>query len=382
MTDIELIDLGTLSRENNQPLQALSYYGQAFIANPDSASAFNNYGNTLRELGQPGRATPFIEHAIRLVPNQPTFNFNLAVCQLLEGNYRQGFRQYEWRWQFEHLAGLLPTFSQPRWTGQDLKDKTLFLIGEQGHGDIIQFSRFAMTLHAMGARIIMQVTEGLVSLFRGSEIISAVLGPNEAVPDFDYWIPMMSVPAVLDLTLDSLPRLNGYLAVNPQSSEQWRQRLGPKTRLRVGVSWSGRRDSWINRHKSVPFEQIVDLIKRNQNIEWINLQIDAEPKELQELESLGVCLYPGSIGSFADTASLMMNLDLIISVDTAVSHLAGALARPTWIMLNQYAVDWRWLLNRNDSPWYPTAKLFRQPTMGDWTSVIKQLNWHLEHFKA
>jgi ADP-heptose:LPS heptosyltransferase len=162
----------------------------------------------------------------------------------------------------------------------------------------------------------------------------------------------------------------------------WQDRLGPKKRMRVGVSWSGRKDSWIHQHKSVPFPVILEMIRSNPQYEWINLQVDAGPEEEAELTKAGVTAYPNSISSFADTAALLMHMDVVISVDTAISHLAGALGRPTWVMLNHYGQDWRWLLDRNNSPWYPTATLFRQPTRGDWASVTQKIEKFLSWYKV
>jgi ADP-heptose:LPS heptosyltransferase len=149
----------------------------------------------------------------------------------------------------------------------------------------------------------------------------------------------------------------------------------------VGVSWSGRKDTWIHQHKSVPFGQIVNLIQACPEYQWVNLQIDCDAEESQILQELGVGTYPGTITCMADSAALIMCMDVVISVDTAVSHLAAALGKSTWVMLNQYGQDWRWLLNRADSPWYPTVKLFRQPTMGNWGPVITQITRHLDLFK-
>jgi hypothetical protein len=286
------------------------------------------------------------------------------------------------RFNYEHLAGTFPKFTQPQWTGQDLKGKTILVIGEQGHGDNIQFVRFLYNLHVMGAEIILQVTDGLVPMLSGSPIIKRVSGYDYSVSDFDYWVPIMSIPGILGITLQNLPSPINYLNADGGLQQQWLQKLGPKKRMRVGVSWSGRRDAWLNRHKGMPFEDMLKMIQANPQYEWINLQIDATDEETAALESAGVTMYPGSIQSFADTAALIVNLDVVVSVDTAIAHLAGALGRPTWIMLNWFAVDWRWLLNRDSSPWYSTARLFRQPAMGDWASVTKKVSQFLGWFKV
>jgi len=192
----------------------------------------------------------------------------------------------------------------------------------------------------------------------------------------------MSIPGILGVTLENLPRPQSYLTAQPELVKQWLEKLGPKNKMRVGFSWSGRRDSWLNQHKGMPFATMLQMIKDNPQYEWINLQVDCTLEEDEELSAAGVSTYPGAISSFSDTAALMMHLDVVVSVDTAIAHLAGALGRPTWIMLNQFAVDWRWLLNRDDSPWYSQARLFRQPVRGDWASVTKKITQFLSWFKV
>lgn len=374
-----LINQGNEHRAQRRYEQALSCYAQALTMDRRHAGAFNNYGNVLREVGEPAGAIPFLARAIDLDPSHTTARFNLAVAMLLMGDYQRGWPAYESRWNFEHLAGTLPNLAQPRWTGQDIKDKTVLVIGEQGHGDNIQFCRFLFDLHNRGARILFHTTAGLVPLFASNSNVIAWVGSGEdAVPDFDYWIPLMSIPAVIGLTLDNLPRIHNYISAPTEIQQRWAQMLGPKSKMRVGICWSGRRDSWINQHKSVPFAQIMDLIKRCPQYQWISLQPDANEEEVAEMRAAGVDLYPGSINHWLDTAGLMHHLDIVLGVDTAVSHLGGAMGRPTWIMLNAFAVDWRWLLDRNDSPWYITATLFRQPNPDDWSSVIQRVERFLE----
>jgi ADP-heptose:LPS heptosyltransferase len=199
--------------------------------------------------------------------------------------------------------------------------------------------------------------------------------------EFDYWVPIMSLPGVLGVTLDKIPLVQNYLTADPDQIKVWQERLGPKYKMRVGFAWTGRKDSWLNQHKSVPFEVMLEMIKANPQYEWINLQIDGSEAEELALAEAGVSRFPGTVASFADSAALMMNLDVVIGVDSANSHLAGALGRPTWIMLNNYATDWRWLIDRDSSPWYSTVRLFRQPSMGDWRSVTKKIGQYLSWFK-
>ena len=382
MTSNELIEAGNQHRAEDHPDQALQCYAMAFVQDPESAAAFNNYGNVQREMGHPARAIPFLQHSLVLEPNNVTAQFNLAVSYLLMGNYTQGWPAYESRWNYEHLAGTEPKYQQPRWRGEDLKDKTILVVGEQGHGDCIQFVRFLYNLYVMGARIKLQVTDGLIPVMSSSSMLQQVGSYTTDMGEFDYWIPIMSLPGILGITVDNIPKIQSYLHAQPALVKTWLDRLGPKTRMRVGISWSGRRDSWLNRHKGVPFPVILEMIRANPQYEWINLQIDVTADEEQALADAGATGYPGSIVSFAETAALIMHMDVVIGVDTAVSHLAGALGKPAWIMLNAYATDWRWLLDRDSSPWYSTARLFRQPVMGDWASVTKKVTQYLSWFKV
>jgi tetratricopeptide (TPR) repeat protein len=377
-----LIAQGNSHREQGLYREALQCYALAFAQDPDSAAAFNNYGNVQRELGRPDRAIPFLQHAIGLDPGNATAQFNLAVAYLLMGDYARGWPQYESRWNFEHLAGTEPQFKQPRWRGEDLQGKTVLVVGEQGHGDNIQFVRFLYNLHVMGATIKLQVTAGLVPLLEHSDIIQQVGTYSDHMGDFDYWVPIMSIPGVLGITLDNMPRPVQYLNARQDLLRQWAEILGAKTKLRVGFAWSGRRDNWLNRYKGMPFAQMLSMIESNPQYQWINLQIDATAEEEQALSDAGVTRFPSSITGFHDTAALVSNLDVVVSVDTAIAHLAAALGRPTWIMIQRFATDWRWLLDRNSSPWYSTARIFRQPDYDDWDSVTKKIAEYLSWFKA
>lgn len=377
-----LIDRGNDLRSQRQYEAALACYAQALVQDRYNSAAFNNYGNVLREIGEPAAGLPFLERSIQLDPQNSVSQFNRAVCLLLMGDYERGWPAYETRWNYEHLSGTLPQFSQPRWTGQDLRDRDILVVGEQGHGDCIQFSRFVWNLHVMGARVHLQVTDGLVPLFQNSNILASVNGYDQAPEHFDYWTPIMSIPGQLGITLSNLPCPVNYLTARDDLVGQWQRTLGAKNRLRVGFCWSGRRDAWLNQHKGMPLPVMLDLIKSNPQYQWINLQIDATPEESQALSDAGVHLYPGTISGFHDTAALIMNMDVVISVDTAIAHLSGALGRPTWVMLQKFALDWRWLLDRANSPWYSTARLFRQLDFDDWASVTRQVSQYLSWFKV
>lgn len=378
----ELIAAGNTFRAEHKPLDALKCYAQAMIDFPDSADAFNNYGNVIRECGFPERGIPFLQNCLAIDPKHSAAAFNLAVCYLLKGDYEKGWAQYEERWNYEHLKGLLPNFEQPRWTGQELYGKTLLILGEQGHGDNIQFVRFVEQVVVAGGKAIIRVDKNLAPLLRVSILEpTVIISEGDNIPPFDYWTPIMSIPGHLGVTLENLPHKMQYLKASAESVTEWSERLGKKFKLRVGFVWSGRRDSWINQHKAMPFEVMLDLIKRTPEYEWYNLQLDCSKEEEEQLVAAGVKIFPGTINSFADTAGLVSLMDVVIAVDTAIAHLAGALGRPVWIPLNLFGQDWRWLLKREDSPWYASARLFRQPQIGDWRSVTAKIEKFLTFFK-
>jgi hypothetical protein len=380
----QLIAQGNTYREQHQPELALQQYALAMADDRRSPAAFNNYGNVLREVGDPAGAIPFLQRGIQLDPQNITNHFNLAVAYLAQGDYVRGWPAYEVRHNFEHLKGTMPDYPWPLWQSEDLQNKTIFVRGEQGHGDIIQFVRFIQNLKNIGATVTVQVTDGLIPLIRSSELgrdVQVLSFRDQLNETYDYWIPLMSLPSRLNVRVDNLPTVIQYLTPDSALVADWRRNLGAKLKLRVGFSWSGRRDSWINQHKAMPFDTMLSLIKSLPEYNWYNLQTDCTLEEQQALVAAGVHCFPGGINNFADTAALVSNLDVVVSVDTATAHLSAALGKPTWIMLNNYAPCWRWLLNRDDSPWYATARLFRQAKMGDWASVVDRIRSHLNLFK-
>jgi hypothetical protein len=378
----QLLEQGNQHRSDHQPEQALKCYAAILGEDFNHSAAFNNYGNVLREMGYPARAIPFLHAARDINPSDVTAEFNLAVAHLLKGDYELGWAYYESRWRYEHMAGVKPQLPKPEWAGEDLKDKTILIVGEQGLGDQIQFLRFSANLQSAGTKIKLVLSPGVKALFPGpAGNIIGIYEPGEDLGDYDYWIPMMSIPRVIKLRLETIAHQLQYVAATPAKAQEWADRLGTKKRMRIGVCWSGRKDSWIHNHKAMPVEKMAELIRRNPEHQWINLNVDSTEEESQIIIDAGGECYPGTIQDFSDTAGLMHHLDLVISVDTANAHLAGAMGRTVWIPLNAYGNCWRWLLKREDSPWYPSARLFRQPVMGDWDSVINRMHKFLGFFK-
>lgn len=377
----QLVALGNQNRNEDKYEDALRCYGESFLLDHNNPHAWNNYGNVLREIGEPTRAIPFLEHAVAIDSNFVTAHFNLAIAHLLAGNYAQGWQKYEWRWKYEHLNGTLPNLPKPRWTGQDLKGKTILVIQEQGFGDIIMMSRFFHDLYLMGCEIKFVVLPGLVRLFKPSFVLKVTTDTIDEIGDYDYWTPIMSLPGTLGITLDNMRHDLQYLDPMKPEYDRWLGILGPKKHMRIGLCWSGRKDSWLNRYKSMPLSDILELVKQNSNHDYYCLQLDASQEELAVIQANGIKVVHNHIQDWVNTAGLMCHLDLVISVDTAVAHMAGSLGKPLWVPLNKFAQDWRWLLHRNDSPWYPSARLFRQPNYGDWNSVIKDMSRFLTYFK-
>jgi hypothetical protein len=384
MTTDDLIASGNWAREQHNPDQAIACYAQAFVQDPNHSGAFNNYGNVLREMGHAQRAIPFLETARLLDPASVTAEFNLAVAHLMLGNYEQGWQLYESRWRYEHLEGTKPQLPKPEWSGQDLQGKTILVIGEQGLGDQIQFLRFTGNLLDLGAKVRLHVSPSIQPLLINTPpgIVGVTSNTEDVIGEFDYWVAMMSLPRLLHMKLENVQHYLQYVQPDAERVKVWAQRLGiPKTRMRIGVAWSGRRDSWINQHKSMPAETMAALVRKFPEHQWINLQVDADAEDEAIVKAAGVECYPGTIGDFADTAALMHHLDLVISVDTAAAHLAGAMGRPVWIPLNSYGHCWRWMLDRDDSPWYTTARLFRQEKYGDWSAPMAKIEKFLGFFK-
>jgi hypothetical protein len=377
----QLVVQGNQHRDQDYYHEALRCYAESFLLDHTNKHAWNNYGNVLREIGEPTRAVPFLEHATAIDPDFVTAHFNLAITHLLAGNYKQGWEKYEWRWRYEHLDGTLPNLSKPRWTGQDLKDKTILVLQEQGFGDIIMMSRFLHDLYLRGCKIKLQVLPGLVRLYKPSFVLDTVSDSLDDMGDYDYWTPIMSLPGVLGVTLENMRHDLQYLDPMKPEFDRWLDILDPKKHMRIGLCWSGRRDSWLNRYKSMPVETMLNLVRQNPNHEYFCLQLDASDDELNSVRSQGVKIPHNHIQDWLNTAGLMCHLDLVISVDTAVAHMAGSLGKPLWVPLNKFAQDWRWLLHRNDSPWYPSARLFRQPSHGNWQEVIQEMSKFLTYFK-
>ena len=377
-----LVCRGNCRRALDQYDLALADYGRAFVENPENAGAYCNYGNTLREMGRPELAIPFLQVSHKLDPTNVTTVFNESVSHLLSGDLLPGWDLYESRWKYDHQKDTKPVINRPELTIEDvdrgLEGRTVLLYSEQGHGDTIQFCRYILPLRDKGARIILVTSPQLFALFAGDPHIK-VTNSFDDLGDFDYHCALLSLPRVFKTTLETIPAPIKYLNANERDVQEWKKILGPKTKMRISITWSGNRTTWINRYKGMNLENLIPLFSNE--YQFVNLQHDATEEEIKILKKHNVLVVNDKLKNFHDTAALVSNLDLVISVDTAVTHLAGALGMPVWVMLNAYGTDWRWLLKRSDNPWYPTARLFRQPSFKDWSTVISDIQQHLKLFK-
>lgn len=315
--------------------------------------------------------------AAALSPNDPEIHLNLSITQFLTGEWASGFREYEWRWRAASFGSPRRDFSQPQWTGQDLAGKTILVHAEQGFGDTIQFCRYARLLQRRGAGVTIEVQRELKQLLSHC-LGTRTIARGEELGPFDYHCPMLSLPTAFGTTLDNIPNESPYLIADPIKVAAWAERLKVDRRgeLRVGLVWAGRPTHKNDKNRSIMLESFRPL----STIPGIRLLCVQQGEPAQQLRSCSwvvnngelIVKEYGPLTDFADTAALLTNLDILISVDIAVAHLAGALGRTVW-MLNPFVGDWRWLPDQADTPWYPTMRIIRQHRTGMWDEAIERL---------
>jgi tetratricopeptide (TPR) repeat protein len=370
--------------------EALTDFETATRLDPGHADAHCNRGMALEALGHYAQALGHYETAIAHSPQHAAAHFNHALCHLTLGHYRNGWHEYEWRWQTEQLRSSQLHCIPPLWSGNDsLQGQRILLHAEQGLGDSLQFCRYLPMVAQLGATPIVQVQAPLASLMRTISGVSQVVVAGEALPEFDFHCPFMSLPLAFGTTLETVPGGRRYLSPSRDKSLLWQERLGTKRLPRVGLVWAGAPHTSRAVQRPVDVRRSIHLAKfaalSTPEVEFFSLQ-KGEPaaSQLRELERAGwngprLADFTGELSDFEDTAALVDQLDLVISVDTSVVHLAGALGKPVWL-LNRFDTCWRWMTERDDSPWYPTMKIFRQPAEGDWDSVIASVQAELQRF--
>ena len=364
---------GTVLRKLNRLDEALASHDAAIAAQPEGADAFYNRGNVLKELNRLPEALASYDRAIALAPGHAEAHWNQSLLRLLTGDFERGWAQYEWRWRSKALGLQSRRFSQPLWLGADtLHGKTILLHGEQGLGDTIQFCRYAPLVAARGGRVVMEVEELLRDLISGLAGVSRCVSKGDILPEFDLHCPLLSLPLAFGTRLESIPSTTPYLRAPAPAVASWEARLTGRARPRLGVVWSGHPAHREDRNRSIALRALLPLL--DVAATFVSLQRDVRAGDAQLLqERSDIAHFGGDLRTFSDTAALISQLDLVITVDTGVAHLAGALGRPVWILL-PFIPDWRWLLDRNDSPWYSSARLHRQTASREWHGVIERIN--------
>jgi Tfp pilus assembly protein PilF len=361
-----------------QPVQALAVYEKLLGSYPADAEADTtlsearvNRAWALDRLNRRSEALAACDAAIAGDEAHALAHFNAAPICLAMGDYERGWREFEWRWRDPTFKKHARNFTEPLWLGQEsLEGCRILLYAEQGFGDTIQFCRYAKRVKARGAYVIMEAPPPLLPLLRTLEGPDELIAFGAQFPKFDTQTPMMSLPLAFGTRLDSIPADVPYLASDPQRIAKWRAILGPPTGKRVGLAWSGNPTLQSDAVRSAKLADLAPMF--HSNIEYISVQKDIRPYDIEAAAQLGVHRHGDAMEDFADTAALISLMDVVVSVDSAPAHLAGALAKPVWIMLH-YAAEWRWLMGRSDSPWYPTARLFRQRAALDWREVAARV---------
>ena len=366
-------NLGLVFQAIGDHQRATECYRQAIALNANYVDAYNNLGLILEATGRPAEAVTYYERAIALRPDFAQAHWNLSLALLVTGNFSRGWDEYEWRLKTPELAGEGNRFTRPLWNGEDLHGKTILLHAEQGFGDAIQFIRYAPMLASLGGQIIFECKPALKRLFNEVEGIHEIILRGESLPQYDFHCPLLSLPSKLHTAEGKIPVTAPYLSLDEGLVEDWRKRM-PNTgsALKVGLMWAGSPGNKNNLNRSIPLSQL-DLLGTVDNVVFFNLQKGSGVAQANDpLANLHFIGLTEDIGDFASTAALIANLDLVICVDTSVAHLAGAIGKPTWVLL-PFAADWRWLLEREDSPWYPSLRLFRQCNIGDWKEVVARV---------
>ncbi|MGO9700545.1 MAG: tetratricopeptide repeat protein [Xanthobacteraceae bacterium] len=405
-----LIHRGNALIRSKRPSEALANYDRALALNPDQAGGLTSRGLALADLGRFSEALACHEHALRLEPkfvdahinrgyalvglrrmeealasfaeatalspHHAEAHFNMALARLRLGDFSGGWKEYEYRWDRKHSRLERRNFPQPMWRGEkDLHGKTVLLHHEQGFGDTIQFMRYAPLVAALGAKVLLGVQRPLAALALGVPGVAGVLSDGDTMPDFDLHCPLANLPPAFATELATIPANIPYLRPYAERVAKWQDRLPASGRLRVGISWAGNSSHVKDHHRSIPLERFAAVLSVP-GLDFVSLQKDVDEPQAAVLRAHGVVQLGDEFEDFADTAAVVAMLDLVVAVDTAVAHLAGAMGKPVALLL-AFVPDWRWLLDRTDSPWYPTMRLFRQSSFGDWDAPLAQLRQEL-----
>jgi Tfp pilus assembly protein PilF len=363
-------NLALLAQERDMLDDAIRGYRQILERRPDHADARNNLGNALVALGRPEEAIAHYRRA-----KSVESKWNLGLAQLLLGEFEEGWRGHEWR--LRRREAERRAFRQPRWDGSPLEGKRILLHAEQGLGDTIQFARYAPLVGRRGGVVILECQPPLSRLLDGTEGVEELVARGNALPEFDCHAPLLSVPGIFQTSPATIPAQVPYIRTNAADVERWREiilsRMDGRRGLKVGLTWAGNPLHMHDGIRSMPAKELSALAGLD-TVVFFNLQKDAVERpdlEMVELHDSGL----------HDVSAILLNLDLLISVDTSIAHLAGALNRPVWTLL-PFAPDWRWMRERADSPWYPSMRLYRQERRKSWTEPLERVRKDLKKLAA
>jgi tetratricopeptide (TPR) repeat protein len=365
------LNLGNAYADLDQLTDAERCCRRAIVLNPELAEAHASLGFVLTSLGSLDEAISACQAAIRLRPDFAQAHWNLAVAALLAGDFALGFREYEWRKRHDRFRRDFINLPGPVWDGAALEGRTLLVHAEQGFGDTIQFARYLPLLATPGAKVVLACDRPLLALLSSLPGVAAV-AKDAPLPPYDCWLDQMSLPLQCATEADSIPLSDGYLSADPTRQAAWSAALPPG--LKVGIAWAGNPLHSNDRRRSLPYAALQRLLAAP-GIQFVNLQLGPRADET------GLPVLPLPLTDYGETAALIANLDLVVTVDTSVAHVAGALGARCWVML-PFAPDWRWRLNRWDTPWYRSLRLFRQPSSGDWDAVVDAILTSLREFAA
>jgi tetratricopeptide (TPR) repeat protein len=370
-----LVNRGNTLLKLNHPVEAIASYDAALAAMPGHPQILTNRGHALRRLDQPRQALSDFESAIAAAPNFAEAHFEQAMTLLTLGDFDAGWREYEWRWATGAFAAHRRQFEAPLWLGQGaIAGKTILLHAEQGFGDTIQFIRYAPIIAGQGAKVVVEVQPELQALLSPIDGVD-VIPFGRPLAAFDWQCPLLSLPLACSTQPETIPASIPYLVAPADRVAHWRERL-PPARPRAGFVWSGRSTHNNDRNRSIALSCFRGLFEIS-GLQGVSLQSDRRAEDGEVMDIAGLVDCGSELRDFADTAALISLLDIVVSVDTSVAHLAGALGKPVLILL-PYAADFRWMRQADRTPWYPTARLFRQPAFGDWESVIVRVRAELE----
>lgn len=356
---------------------ALESYDRATELKPYLAEACYNRGLALQELGRLDDAIASYDRAILIEPDKAEAYVDKSLALLAKGDLLAGWELYEWRWKLKDFETQARDFRRPLWSGgEPLEDKSIFVHCEQALGDTIQFCRYARLLTERGARVILEAPAELLGLLRTLEGVNELTASGAAPPESDFHCPMLSLPLAFKTDLESIPRYPAYLRSDRDKVARWANALGPKKSLRVGVVWSGSAPHHDPQERSVRLAMLEPYLP--EGLEYVSLQREVRATDQQTLDASPRIRHFGSeLEDFTDTAALCDLMDVVVSVDTGVAHMSGALGKPTWVLL-PFPADWRWLLERDDSPWYPSVRLYRQRADRGWESVLTRVQADLK----